>query len=367
MTRVIATLDLPPRQDGGIATLVDVLATGLHEIGEPVVVYARGPGEDARTWDRTRPYPVVRMRGHSWLRHPSRNFLPYVLDIRRRYGPARLVAASWQLAGAPARVARRLGMSVSVLVYGREVTTRQALPAEMLGADRLVALTTWLAREARQRGMPADRIAAVHAAVHPPPERVDAIGLRGRLGLEDGPVVLAVGRLVQRKGQDLLVEAWPAVLAEHPRARLLLVGQGPRRDHLRGLIAAHGLERSVILAGFLSPPDLEAAYQLADVFALPCLQGDGGDTEGFGLVFLEAGVRGLPVIGGRTAGVVEAIDDGVTGALVEPGDVGTLAAAIVEFLSDPEEAARVGAAGARRVRQGFLPAHYARRLVEAGS
>jgi phosphatidyl-myo-inositol dimannoside synthase len=367
MTFVVATLDLPPRQDGGIATLVDVLATGLHEIGEPVVVYARGPGEDTRAWDRTRPYPVVRMRGHSWLRHPSRNFAPYVLDIRRRHGAARILAASWQLAGAPAGVARRMGMPVSVLVYGREVTTRDPLPAEMLRADRLVTLTRWLAREARQRGMAEDRITAVHAAVHPPPERVDASGLRARLGIDDGPVVLAVGRLVQRKGQDLLVEAWPAVLARHPRARLLLVGQGPRHDHLRALIDDRGLDRSVILAGFLSPADLESAYELADLFALPCTEGDDGDTEGFGLVFLEAGVRGLPVIGGRTAGVVEAIEDGETGLLVEPGDVRALAAAILGFLSDPARVARMGDAGARRVREDYLPAHYARRIVEAGS
>jgi phosphatidyl-myo-inositol dimannoside synthase len=366
VTRVIATLDLPPRQDGGVATLVDVLATGLHEIGEPVVVYARGPGDTAREWDRTRPYPVVRMRGHSWLRHPSRNFLPYVFDIRRRHHPTELLVASWQLAGAPARVARRLGMSVSVLVYGREVTTRETLPPEMLQADRLVTLTHWLADEVQRRGMAADRIVAVHAAVHAP-QGSDPSGLRDRLGLAGGPVVLAVGRLVERKGQDLLVEAWPAVLAEHPGARLLLVGQGPQRAQLEARIAGHGLERSVILAGFLSPADLAAAYKIADLFAMPCIEAEGGDTEGFGLVFLEAGARGLPVIGGRTAGVVEAIEDGVTGTLVEPGDVADLAAAIVGYLSDPEEARRVGAAGALRVQERYLPAHYARRMVEAGS
>jgi len=365
VTRVIATLDLPPRQDGGIATLVDVLAAGLHEIGEPVVVYARGRGEDVEAWDATRPYPVVRMRGHSWLRHPSRNFLPYVLDMRRRYDRVHLHLASWQLAGAPAGLARRLGWPISVLLYGREVTTRETLPPEMTRADRLVALTRWLAREIQRRGVSADRVAAVHAAVQPPPGEVDSSSLRRRLGLGKGPVVLAVGRLVPRKGQDELVRVWPEISGEFAGAKLLLVGQGPDRDRLEGLVEECGVAESVVLAGFLGPAELEAAYGLADVFALPCREEAGGDTEGFGLVYLEAGVRGLPVIGGRTAGVVEAVEDGETGLLVAPGDGPGLAAALRRLLSDRDLAAKLGRTGADRVRENYLPAHYARRLVEA--
>ena len=362
-TRVIATLDLPPGQDGGIATLVDVLATGMHEIGESVVVYARSRGERVRAWDRTRPYAVVRMRGHSWLKHPSRNFLPYVLDIRRKHSPAHLYAASWQLAGPPARLAQRLGMPVSVLVYGREVTTRDTLPDEMLQADQVIALTRWLKKELRRRGLPAGTVDAVHAAVHAPPAHAGGTGLH--LGLGPGPVVLAVGRLVPRKGQDQLIQAFPSVLEQHPDARLLLVGQGSDRDRLEALVANQGLGDSIVLAGFLEPGDLEAAYLLADIFALPCREEDGGDTEGFGLVFLEAGVRGLPVIGGRTAGVVEAITDGETGLLVDPGDVSQLSSAICRLLSDRTLASEMGEAGAARVRRRYLPAHYARRVVES--
>lgn len=365
MTRVIATLDLPPRQDGGIATLVDVLATGLSEIGEPVVVYARGRGRDTAAWDRTRPYPVVRMRGHSWLSHPSRNFLPYVLDMRRRYGHVHLFAASWQLAGAPAGLARRMGWPVSVLLYGREVTTREALPDEMMGADRLLALTRWLEQEIEARGAPARQVTTVHAAVHPPPDEVDASDLRRRLGVGEGPVVLAVGRLVPRKGQDDLVQVWSEIAGELAGAKLLVVGQGPDRERLEELVQEHDLSRSVVLAGFLEAPELEAAYALADVFALPCREEAGGDTEGFGLVYLEAGARGLPVIGGRTAGVVEAVVDGKTGLLVEPGDRSGLEVALRRLLADRDLAARLGRAGARRVESNFLPAHYARRLVEA--
>jgi phosphatidyl-myo-inositol dimannoside synthase len=363
-TRVILTLDLPPLQDGGIATLVDVLATGLHQIGERVVVYARGRGEGVRRWDRARPYEVVRMRGHSWVRHPTRNLLPYIPHMHARYRPATLIAANWQLAGAPARLARKLGMPVSVLVYGRDVTALDVLPAPVLEADRVVALTDWLAGELIQRGLPTERVAGVHAAVHEPHAVPDSAALRARLAPGPGPVVLALGRLIPRKGQDELIRSWPGVLRAHPGATLLLVGQGPDRPRLEALICEHRVQDHVHLTGFLEPDELDAVYGLADLFALPCREEDGGDTEGFGLVFLEAGVRGLAVVGGRTAGVVEAVLDGETGVLVQPGDGPALSRALVDLLSDDERRQRLARSGRARVLDRYLPRHYARRVLE---
>ena len=127
-----------------------------------------------------------------------------------------------------------------------------------------------------------------------------------------------------------------------------------------------GLTRAVRLAGFLAPPELEASYRTADLFALPCREEAGGDTEGFGLVFLEAGARGLPVIGGRTAGVVEAVRDGETGLLVDGEDPAAIAAACASLLQDRERAAALGRAGRARVEAEHLPEHYARRVLEAG-
>ncbi len=363
-TRVILTLDLPPRHDGGIATLVDVLATGLYELGETVVVYARGHGEDVEAWDASRPYEIVRMRGHSWVRHPTRNLIPYIPHIRAHHHPAVIYAANWQLAGAPARMARRLGMPVSVLVYGRDVTALADLPAPVMEADRVIALTDWLAAELVDRGVPADRVVGVHAAVHEPRGDVAPAPLRRRLDIPPGPVVFALGRLIPRKGQDRLIQAWPTVREAHPDATLLIGGKGPDGERLQGLIDEHGLAGCVRLAGFLAPDELDAAYALADLFALPCREEVGGDTEGFGLVFLEANARGVAAVGGRTAGVVEAVIDGETGTLVDPHDVPALAQTIVELLRDTERRGQLADQGRRRVLERYLPRHYARRVLE---
>ncbi len=364
--RVLLTLDLPPRQDGGIATLVDVLATGLHDRRQPVVVYARGTGRDVRDWDRTRPYPVRRMWGHSWIRHPSRNVIPFIFEIYSRFRPAVLYAAAWQLAGAPARLARRLGMPVHVLVYGRDVTAREGLPRAVREADRVVALTRWMADILVDRGLPPERVHVALPGILPPADPAPGGARTGPPARGEGPLLLSVGRLVPRKGHDRLLEAFPAILAAVPGTRLWIVGDGPRRSELRDRVRRLGLSAQVTLRGFLAPDALEAAYRAADLFVLPCREEAGGDSEGFGLVFLEAGARGLPVVGGRTGGVGEAVLDGETGLLVDGTDPGDIARACLALLGDPDRAARLGAAGRARVERGFLPGAYAERVLEAG-
>jgi len=363
-TRVLLSLDLPPRQDGGIATLVDALASGLAAIGEPLVVYARGRGEDCSAWDERRPYRVVRMRGHSWIRHSSRNLTPYIFDIYSKYRPAILYVATWQLGGFPARLAQRLGMRVVLLVHGRDVTEAEELREPMRRADRVVTTTGWMREQLVARGLAEERIAVVPPAVLPAPDDAPAGALRQRLALGDGPVVLSVGRLVPRKGQDALIRAMASLGTRYPDARLLLVGKGEDHGRLQALIAELGVEQRVHLTGFLSPEELEQAYGLARLFAMPCREEAGGDTEGFGLVFLEAGARGLAVIGGRTAGVVEAVEHGRTGLLVTPGDHDELVAAMDTLLGDPGAASAMGVAGRERVETRFSPTAYARRFLE---
>ena len=119
----------------------------------------------------------------------------------------------------------------------------------------------------------------------------------------------------------------------------------------------------VHLVGYLDADELEEAYGAADCFVQPCREEPGGDTEGFGLVFLEANVRGLPVVAGRTGGVPEAVLDGLNGLLVEPGDADRVADAMRRLLTDHALARRLGEAGRRRVLDGFLPQHYAQRVL----
>lgn len=157
--------------------------------------------------------------------------------------------------------------------------------------------------------------------------------------------VLSLGQLDSRKGHRVLIAAWPAVARAHPEARLVLVGDGPRRPELEAQARALGVTASVTFAGFRAPvhPFVSASRLLVQ----PSL------TEGMPNAVLEAMSAGRPVVASRTGGVPELVVHEETGFLVAPGDPDALAAAIVRMLSDPAGAARLGAAGAARARSLF--------------
>ncbi|HUH06432.1 MAG TPA: glycosyltransferase family 4 protein [Egibacteraceae bacterium] len=171
---------------------------------------------------------------------------------------------------------------------------------------------------------------------------------------DDAPLVVCVSRLVARKGQDVLVQVWPQVLARHPDARLLLVGGGPLEAKLAARIETLALDGRVILAGEVPAADLPAHHAAADLFAMPCRTRLGGlDVEGLGIVFLEAQACGVPVIAGDSGGAPDALIDGETGRLVDGSDPDDVAAAVIDLLEDPEQLRRMGAAGRAFVEQRF--------------
>lgn len=154
-------------------------------------------------------------------------------------------------------------------------------------------------------------------------------------------VVGTVARLADQKGLSTLLEAMPQVTAE-TGARLLIVGDGPRRVRLERYAMRLGLGGSVSFLGYRG--DMVDVYAAMDVFALPSRH------EGFGVVFIEAMAMGVPVVGTRVVGTVDAIQDRATGLLVPPDDPRALAEAILRLLADAELATRLANRGAGWVR-----------------
>ncbi len=174
--------------------------------------------------------------------------------------------------------------------------------------------------------------------------------LRQQWGIGDRPVVVCVSRLVRRKGQDVLIEAWPQVLAGCPEAVLLIVGGGSDEPRLHALVERHALQDNVIVTGQVPAADLAGYYAAGDVFAMPCrTRGGGLDVEGLGIVFLEASAAGLPVVVGDSGGAPETVRPGVTGEVVDGRDAAAVADACRTLLTDRVRARRYGAAGRRWV------------------
>ena len=155
-----------------------------------------------------------------------------------------------------------------------------------------------------------------------------------RYGLDGKRILVSVGRLVERKGIDHVLKALPAVLQAHPDVHFVVVGDGPYRPRLEEIAREEGVEDHVTFAGSVPADTLVDHYALGDLFVMPNRRLADGDTEGFGLVFLEANACGKPVIGGRAGGAVEAIQDGVSGLLVDGWSVAEIADAITRVLGD---------------------------------
>jgi len=247
---------------------------------------------------------------------------------------------------------------IAVLAHGRDITgeaegARARQRHEVLRAPVLwLVMTEWMQQELEKRGVPPHRIHRIPAAIEDPQD-FGGDGVDSLLSSsDDGPVVLlTVGRLVRRKGHDVTLRALSLLDGSQPAIRYQVVGDGPERARLERLALELGISDRVDFQGYVSPDALDRAYREADLFVMVPRQ-EGGDTEGYGLVYLEAGARGLPVVGSRSAGAAEAVSPGVTGLRVDdPQSPSALASVLTQLVQDPELRFRLGEGGRQRFEQ----------------
>jgi glycosyltransferase involved in cell wall biosynthesis/GT2 family glycosyltransferase len=166
-------------------------------------------------------------------------------------------------------------------------------------------------------------------------------------------VILSVGRLVERKGFDMVIEALPLVLQRVPEALYVLCGTGPDEIRLQRIVQEKKLQQHVLFAGSVSDYDKKGFLDACDVFTMPCRKLSSGDFEGFGIVFLEAGACAKPVVAGKSGGVPDAVVHGETGFLVDPDSLEAIAEALSQVLTDGQLRRRMGVAGRKRVEKDF--------------
>ena len=226
-------------------------------------------------------------------------------------------------------------------------------------AARVVALSRFTARQIESvHGVAASRLAVVHPAVDPVLLRAASAAVPRRP--HDGDVtLLSVARLSAReryKGVDTVIAALPSILAEPGGVRYVVAGDGDDLPRLRALAEERGVAEAVDFVGAVQRAGLPALYGAGDIFVMPSVaeRRDGGWTgEGFGIVYIEASAFELPVVAGNGGGAPEAVQDGVTGYVVDGRDAGAVAATLVRLIKDPVLRARMGAAGRAWVDEGF--------------
>lgn len=251
---------------------------------------------------------------------------------------------------------RLTGVPYVAYVHGEELTTlgRAAVAGWAIrkvlthaGAVFVNSRFTW--GQVRGFGVPEVRIRLLRPGVDLVRFRPgDGAWLRARHGVRGEAVLLTVGRLIPRKGQDTVIRILPEV-SRHVPVVYWVAGEGTpvEQRRLERIAQERGVRDRVRFLGAVPDTELPALYRACDVFVMLNRRTPEGDVEGFGMVFLEAGACGRPVVGGASGGAVEAVRHGVTGYLVPEGDEDAAVRDLVSLLEDPQLRERMGEAGRR--------------------
>jgi len=267
--------------------------------------------------------------------------------VQAHFGPAGNNALLLRTAG----IVRRL----VVTFHGYDVTTYVRQHGEQVYDEvfEVGDLFTYNSRSTRRKlielGCPAAKMTWLPMGV-----RVDRIPFRPRQPDADGTVrVLSVGRLVEMKGRRYAIEAMARVIRRYPKLRYVIVGDGPLRDRLEAQIAAEGMAGNIELRGWVDDATLAELYDRSHVFLHPSVVADDGNTEGQGVVLLEAQAHGLPVVATRHGAFPETVRDGRSGFLVPERDVDALVDRLEYLIEHPDTWQAMGRAG-----RAHVEAHY---------
>ena len=351
---LFVTNDFGPRA-GGIETFIIGLIQ-RRPFGQTIVYTSFQENSAQFDADWLANYGVRVIRDRSKILLPTPRVALHLRGIIKKEGittaafgaaaPLGLLSASMKRAGVVRTVA---------LTHGHEVWWAKVFPFDLLlrRIGSTVDVLTYLGEFTRKAISKALSAKAQSAMVKIAPGidvehfiPTDASSLRASLGLADKKVIVSVGRLVHRKGQDHLIEAMPEILKNVPRAHLLLVGEGPYREYLQNLVHQLKLESSVTFIGRIQYQDLPMYICVGDIFAMPSRSRLMGlEVEGLGIVYLEASSCGLPVLAGDSGGAPDAVIQNETGLVVSGTDNKEIASAAVALLTNLEASQKMGTVG----------------------
>jgi len=359
---LIFTVDYYPKTGSGIANYTFNLARSLHRLGENVLVLAPHMGGD-REFDSLQDFKTIRVTNNLLVREMALSFLLPI--IVKRYKVRKIINMMWVPCGILSMFLNGV-FSVPYIVaafgceimenLGRGSSLGQRIKNKLRFlkyktfryAETIISISNYTKGILVQQGIEEKKIHVLHGGVDL--DEFKEMGFIDRYNLKGKRVILTVARLDDYKGIDKVLNALPRVLKEVPETFYLVVGDGPDKKRLNDLVASLGLIDRVKFTGEVSHEEAIRHMNSCEIFIMttrPIIPR--GEVEGFGIVFVEAGALGKPVIGGVSGGTVEAIVDGVTGLLVNPEKTEDIASALLKLLKDPDYARQLGENGRKRV------------------
>ena len=350
---LLITNDLGPRA-GGIESFILGLLKRLPQ-GSVIVYTSSQPKSESFDKDLFDKYGVIIIRDRSKILLPTPRITRRAVKLMNQFD-AKLIwfGAAAPLALMAAHLRKNGADRIIALTHGHEVwwaklpIFRQLLSKIAKDVDVLTYLGEYTKNAIKKVVSDQSKLIKIAPGIDvdhfQPSEKSN--DLIHKLNISNRPVIVSVGRLVHRKGQDKLIVAMSQVIKDFPTAVLLLVGEGPIKYMLQKLVQHHSLEKNVIFAGRVQLDELPRYIQLGQIFAMPARDRFFGlEVEGLGIVYLEASACALPVIVGNSGGAPDAVISEKTGLIVDGTSPDQIANSIKTLLQQPELAKRYGAAG----------------------
>ena len=363
MTQLLLAYDFPPI-GGGIARMMGELAR-RYAPGSLVISTGRHPGSGE--FDASLPNVVDRIGVPSRRLRTLHGLLLWshrAAVLARTIKPEFVWCGNFKPAGYPARwIRRRSGTRYGIIFYGtdllllqrqiqRSVTKRRTARAIIGSASVLVAISAWTRNLAlsvlEQLGFDQNALDVRTLALGTDPDHyrpgIDVSLVRERYGLDRRRWLITVARLTRHKGIDTALQVLSQLRPRYPDLGYLVVGQGGDLPRLEGMARDLGVGDRVRFLTDVPDRDLPGLYNSSEIY-LGLSREMEGNVEGFGISLVEAGACGIPVVGGRSGGIPDAVREGETGLLVDPGRPDEVSAAVAGLLDDVNTAHRLGLGG----------------------
>jgi phosphatidylinositol alpha-1,6-mannosyltransferase len=369
--RLFVSIDFPPEK-GGIQNYVYGIVSNLNPEESFVLTSNRMGPEETQSFDRSQPFKIYRtdLSGKSRIEQLYQLmkliFILIYLKVKLRYEEIHFGnVLPISLVGPILKVL--LGVRYVNYTFGLDVKgtfkfnfTNKLLLVSLKHANKIICVSNYTKQVIVDMGISPRMILIVHPGIDivDTKNKDDLNYIKKRYDLKNKKIILTVARLVERKGHDVVLKSLKLISNEMPSVRYVICGEGPDKNRLVSLIKEYNLDEFVVFTGALENDELRALYLVSDLFIMPSREiKEKGDVEGFGIVFLEANYYGLPVIGGNSGGVPDAILNGRTGYLVDPMNVSEICDKMKRLLSNDELAKEMGNNGHRWVIENCLWQH----------
>ncbi len=366
----IITGHFPPCKGGGIAEWALGIARELPKIGYQTSVYATNRKDRDLTVHKDESFSCVTMYGRNWHEFHKWYSMYYMWKILNKNPETIFIATTWGMAKSYSYLKKKYPLSKMIVVaHGLEVTRLKegkeltAFKNVVNDSDLILCVSKYTKNEIIDR---VDGIETNHIKFLPngvdinrffPVENTS--GFLNRYNIpENSNIILTLARIIRRKGHDTVIKCLPSLIKKFPNIQYVIAGPHRKKDtyldELKLLAKELSVENHIVFVDYIPDSDLNEIYTRSQVYVMVSrTYNDIGDSEGFGITFLEANACGCPVIGSTEGGIPDAVENNKNGLLVPADDIKSLTKAIEKFLEDQSFRRKIIDQGIERVNNDF--------------